>query len=77
MIIQLLKRAVVLLAIVFAVQGCAIFVSDRDDFHHYREHWRHEHSSMRTFQSAKRANGNEMTANQNSLDSEHQNKLKV
>ena len=77
MIIRLLKRAAVLLAVVFAAQGCAIYFPDGDDFHHHREHWRHEHSSRQTNQSAKRADGDQMAANQNSLDSEHQNRVKI
>lgn len=71
--IQLLKRMVFILATVLAVQGCAIFVSDQDDFPHHREHGRHEHSSLQTTPSDERADdGKQMTANQNRLGAEHQ-----
>jgi len=71
--IQLLKRMVYVLATVLAVQGCAIFVSDQDDFPHHREHGRHEHSSLQTIPSAQRAeDGSGMNANQNRLSIELQ-----
>lgn len=72
MFIQFLKRMAVMMAIVFAAQGCAIFIPDGDDFHHHHGHERHEHYSWQINQSAERMDGNQMTANQNSLDSEHQ-----
>lgn len=42
MVIRFLKIMVVLLAFIFTVQGCAIWVRDEDDFHHHHEeHWEH------------------------------------
>ncbi len=43
MAMQFLKRMVILLAFIFAVQGCAIWIKDDEgDFHHHRgEHWEH------------------------------------
>lgn len=40
MLIQFLKKMVIALALVFAVQGCAVFIGD-DGFHHF--HHRHGH----------------------------------
>jgi len=41
--IRFLKRMLVLLAFIFAIQGCAIWVGDDEgDFHHHHgEHWGH------------------------------------
>lgn len=79
--IQFLKKMAVLFAFVFTVQGCALYVSDEDEFHHahheHHEHWRHEHSSLQSTQFAKQTDGNETTANKNSMDSEHQKKASI
>jgi len=66
------KRMALMLAIVFAVQGCAVFVRDRDDYRYRRHHWRNEHSSVQMNQFAGHADGKRMNANQNIPDSEHQ-----
>ncbi len=71
MTLELPKKTALGAAIVLAVQGCAIFVSDRDDYPHHREHERHEHSSLETSQSAEGAAGKEMAGNQNSQVTEH------
>ncbi len=70
--IQFLKRTAVMVAIVFVIQGCAVFVRDRDDYHRRHQHWRHEHSSVQMNQFAGHADGKRMNANQNIPDSEHQ-----
>ncbi len=68
-----LKRMAVMLAIVFAVQGCAVFVRDRDDYYHHRHRrWEHERSSMQMNQFAKGTDVNRTTVKKNSLDSEHE-----
>ncbi len=77
MFIRFLKRMAVMMAIVFAAQGCAIYVPDGDDFHHHREHWRNEHSSLQTNQTADRGGENQMAGNKNSRDSEHQRMVKI
>ncbi len=50
MMIRFLKIMVVLLAFIFAAQGCAIWFGDGDDFHHHHRgggehygHGEHEH----------------------------------
>lgn len=74
MFMQFLKRMAVVMAIVLAAQGCAIFISDEDDFHHHHGNWGHRHSSLQTDETAKRADGKQMEASKNSLDMEHQKK---
>ncbi len=38
-----LKMATLLMALMFAVQGCALYISDRDHHRHFRHRW---HSSV-------------------------------
>ncbi len=76
--IPFLKKIMVLLAIVFTLQGCAVWVRDRDRDDYYRGHhreWRHEHSSVQMNQFA-RADANRMNANENNPYSELQKSVR-
>lgn len=44
MFIRFLKKMVIVSALVFAAQGCALYVGDDDGFRHYHHHWRHGQS---------------------------------
>ncbi len=53
MSIRFLKKTVIVLAVMFAVQGCALYVEDDDGYyrHHDRHHfhhgeWEDRHSSL-------------------------------
>ena len=52
MMSRFLKATAVAAALLFVLQGCAVFVRDEDDFHHHHErwgpheHWEHGHSSL-------------------------------
>jgi hypothetical protein len=54
----------VILALVFATEGCAVFVRDND--HHYRHRYRHWRSSVEQSNQAMA-----QLANQNAEDSGH------
>ncbi len=76
--IPFLKKMMVLLAIVFALQGCAVWVRDRDRDDYYRRYhrdWRHERSSVQMNQFAGNVDGKRMNADQNNSDSEHQKRV--
>ena len=45
MFIRFLKKMVIVSALVFAAQGCALYVGDDDGFRHYHHHWRHGQST--------------------------------
>ncbi len=50
MFIRFLKKMVMVLAVLSAVQGCALYVGEDDGFyyHHHSHHgyWEHRHSSL-------------------------------
>jgi len=51
MVIRFLKRMVVGLALMFAAQGCALYIGDEDfhHFHHFHHRYRgEEHNSQQT-----------------------------
>ena len=52
MFIRFLEKMVVVLALVFAAQGCALYVGDDDGFRHFHHHWRHGYSSPQQDQVA-------------------------
>lgn len=56
MFIRFLEKAVIVLAVLFAVQGCAFYVEDDDGFstHHHFHHgyWGDRHSSLPQNQAA-------------------------
>ncbi len=43
MFIRFLKKMAIVAALVFAAQGCALYVGD-DGFRHHHRHWRHGQS---------------------------------
>ena len=52
MFIRFLKKMAIVSALVFAAQGCALYIGDDGGFRHYHHHWRHGDSSLQQDQVA-------------------------